>query len=71
MGSGKFISRMPVGIVTTTSKGIRQVADMFSVQQDPEVGLKIVGGVTKKTIHYPCGNPCVVDGPTFLGLWLR
>jgi hypothetical protein len=68
MATSSFLGRIPTGILTLR-KGGEPMEEMFSTRRISSTEVEIVGGATKKVISYPCGDPCVVDGPTFLARW--
>lgn len=66
--TGSFLARAPAGILVTHKNG-EQTGEMFSVHRTSPTQIQIIGAMTKKVIEYPCGDPCIVDGPTLLKQW--
>jgi hypothetical protein len=70
MATGAFAGRIPAGILTLHKDAEREEEVLSSHRTGPGQ-VEILGAATKKVISYHCGDPCVVDGPTFLAQWAR
>lgn len=70
--AGSLTARIPAGLVITSKNNptIKEM-EIFSVSRVDAGTVKISGGYTKKAISYTCGDPCMVDGPTFLSKWFQ
>lgn len=68
MTSGTFLARLPSGILTYRKYGDPN-QEILSFHRTGPREIEIVGGVGKKELTYPCGDPCVVDGDAFLAQW--
>jgi hypothetical protein len=68
MATASFLGRIPAGILTFRKDG-DPLQEAFSTHRTSSTEVEILGNATKKVVNYPCGNPCVVDGRTFLARW--
>ncbi|HLW51419.1 MAG TPA: hypothetical protein VKW06_01130 [Candidatus Angelobacter sp.] len=68
--TASFRSRMPAGLVINSKDG-SSAMEMFSVRRLDSGNIEIRGEFAKRAITYPCTDPCVVDGPTFLSKWVQ
>jgi hypothetical protein len=66
MATGSFAGRIPEGM-SVLHPGGEETLETFSVHRTSATQIAIYDNGTGKTIDYPCGDPCVVDGRTFLG----
>ncbi len=66
MGTGSFSGRIPSGR-SVLRKGGDETLEIFSVRRTSATQIAIYDNGTGQTIDYPCSDPCVVDGRTFLG----
>lgn len=66
--TGSFRSRMPAGLVITQKDG-SSGTEIFSIRRLDSSNIEIEGEISKRAITYPCADPCVVDGTTFVGRW--
>ncbi|HKH98051.1 MAG TPA: hypothetical protein VJ999_03000 [Candidatus Sulfotelmatobacter sp.] len=66
METGSFAGRIPTG-VSVLRNGGEETLEVFSVNRTSATQIAIYDNGTGKTIDYPCSDPCVVDGRTFLG----
>lgn len=66
MSTGSFSGRIPTG-VTVLRKDGQERQGIFSVHRTSATQIEILDSSTGKAISYACGDPCVVDGRTFLG----
>ncbi len=68
INSGSFLARLPSGIVTYRKDG-DPTQEILSLQRTSPTEVEIISGAGRKEARYPCGDPCVMDGDTFLAQW--
>lgn len=65
VGAGSFSGRIPTGLSVLRKDG-EETQEIFSVRRTSATEIAIDNSAGK-AIVYPCSDPCVVDGRTFLG----
>jgi len=68
--TSSFVARVPTGMFLKQD-GAQETGDILSVQRTSPNQILIVGNTTKKSIPYPCPDPCIVNGRQFLALWSK
>jgi hypothetical protein len=66
--SGRFVSRLPLGIVRITKDGGEETHPLTVARKDPNT-LQILDSVTKTVLEYRCSDPCVMDGNVLISEW--
>ena len=66
--TGSFRSRIPASLDIKRKDGT-DIPEIFKSRRIDPNTIEIYGGYSKRSITYPCSDPCIVDGPTFLSKW--
>ena len=66
----EIISRVLTAIVMRSDSG-QEEAHLLTTQRVDPSDIQITDVLTKKTVLYPCTDPCVVIGPDFARLWTQ
>jgi hypothetical protein len=61
--SGRFVSRLPLGIVRITKEGGEELHPLTLVRKDTST-VQIRDEATKTVLDHRCSEPCVVDAHT-------
>jgi hypothetical protein len=68
--TAKFIMRVPIAIVDRSIDGSEQTHMLTVGRIDPST-ISIADTITGKSIRYSCPDPCLVDAPSFVALWVK
>jgi len=63
--TGRFLSRLPFGISKKLKAGSEE-GYMFSLARRSPTVIQMTDQLTKKSIQYPCVEPCVMDSQSLL-----
>ena len=65
---GRITQRLPAGIVRTLKDGTEEVHTFVAERADSS-HMHFIDSMSKATVDYSCGDPCVVEGPRLLQAW--